>query len=135
MDNVVLFYYLSASDICPDKRVAFGGSGLIRGGLLYAKQELLLIMEFSFFYSVQTFFLVMSHCATIYPNHARYLFFQFIFQQSGIYMYIGNPIYYHLTWMYKVSNIIITYITDITRHIYMHNKLTGIVGRHYTIGV
>jgi hypothetical protein len=71
MENLVLF---SASDICPDKRVAFGGSGLIRGGLLYAKQELLLIMEFSFFYSVQTFFLVMSHCATIYPNHAYYVF-------------------------------------------------------------
>jgi len=52
MDNLVLFYYLSASDICPDKRVAFGGSGLIRGGLLYAKQELLLIMEFSFFFTL-----------------------------------------------------------------------------------
>jgi len=42
-------------------------------------------------------------------------------------MYIGNPIYYHLTWISNIP-VIITYITDITRHIYMHNKLTGIVG-------
>jgi len=34
-DNLVLFYYLSASEIWPDKRVACGGSGLTRGGLLY----------------------------------------------------------------------------------------------------
>jgi len=34
-DNLVVFYYLGASEIWPDKRVAFGGRGLIRRGLLY----------------------------------------------------------------------------------------------------
>ena len=30
VDNLVVFYYLSASEIWPDKRVAFGGSDLIK---------------------------------------------------------------------------------------------------------
>jgi hypothetical protein len=34
-----VFYYLIASEIWLDKRVAFGGSGIIRGGLLYANME------------------------------------------------------------------------------------------------
>ena len=34
-DNLVVFYYLSASEICPDKGAAIGESGIIRGGLLY----------------------------------------------------------------------------------------------------
>jgi hypothetical protein len=34
-DNLKLFHYLSASEIWPDKRVACGGSGLIREGLQY----------------------------------------------------------------------------------------------------
>jgi len=36
-DNLVVFFkfYLRTSEIWPDKRVAFGGSGFIRGGLLY----------------------------------------------------------------------------------------------------
>jgi hypothetical protein len=31
-DNLIVFYYISGSEIWPDK---WGGSGLIRGGLLY----------------------------------------------------------------------------------------------------
>jgi hypothetical protein len=30
-DNLLVFYYLSASEIWPDEMVAFDGSGLIRG--------------------------------------------------------------------------------------------------------
>jgi len=30
--NLVVFYYLSVSEIWPDRRMAFDGSGLIRGG-------------------------------------------------------------------------------------------------------
>jgi len=33
LDNVVVFYYLSASDIWPIRKVAFGGRSLIIGGL------------------------------------------------------------------------------------------------------
>jgi hypothetical protein len=33
--NLVILYYLSVSDIWPDKSVAFGGSGHIRGWLAY----------------------------------------------------------------------------------------------------
>ena len=33
-----MFYYFIASEIWLDKRVAFGGSGIIRGGLLYANE-------------------------------------------------------------------------------------------------
>jgi hypothetical protein len=29
-DNLVVFYYLSVSDIWPDKRVTFGENGLIK---------------------------------------------------------------------------------------------------------
>ena len=39
-DNLVVFYYLSASEIWPDKRVVFSGSGFIREGLLYFKNEI-----------------------------------------------------------------------------------------------
>jgi len=34
-DNLVVFYYLSASEIWPHKKVAFGERGLIGGGLLH----------------------------------------------------------------------------------------------------
>jgi hypothetical protein len=33
-DHSVIFYYLSASEIWPDRELAFGGTGLIRGRLL-----------------------------------------------------------------------------------------------------
>ena len=33
--NLVVFYYLTASENCSDKRVAFGGNVLLREGLLY----------------------------------------------------------------------------------------------------
>jgi hypothetical protein len=39
-DNVVVLYYLSASEIWPDKWVVFSGSGFIREGLLYFKNEI-----------------------------------------------------------------------------------------------
>ena len=39
-DNLVVLYYLSASEIWPDKWVVFSGSGFIREGLLYFKNEI-----------------------------------------------------------------------------------------------
>jgi hypothetical protein len=33
--KLVIIYYLSVSEIWPDKGAAFGGSGLIRGGLTF----------------------------------------------------------------------------------------------------
>ena len=37
-DHSVIFYYLSASEIWPDRELAFGGTGLIRGRLLQLMQ-------------------------------------------------------------------------------------------------
>ena len=37
-DNLVVFYSLSTSEIWPDKRMVFGGSGLVIGGLLLLSQ-------------------------------------------------------------------------------------------------
>jgi hypothetical protein len=34
-NTTFVFYYFSASEIWPHRRVVFGGNGLIRGGLLY----------------------------------------------------------------------------------------------------
>jgi len=34
-DNLVVFYYISASEIWPDNKGDIGGSGLIRGRQLY----------------------------------------------------------------------------------------------------
>jgi hypothetical protein len=38
MDSLVVFYYLIASEIWLDERVAFDGSGIIRRGLLYTNE-------------------------------------------------------------------------------------------------